>query len=301
MPFSPASAASASSCIALIDARFLHWLLGQSNPELDDESPLPPEPSATSRTHLAQRLEAALHQAGVHTQLTRVYWYTSHPEPATAVGQVVRQVPGETDDGGAGLVLALARDAQRLAQGGACAHLLLASDDDRLLPTVDHLQHQGVQVHLLADRSAADLLALARTDPGWASLLKLADSRPMLDASEKAPRQRGQTSSAAQSDTIQALVLRWLDSLSPAQRALFRASLPRERGLPQEADRELLVEISQHLGRPLQVPERKLMRELAREGLDETQPDSAPTPATPLPHPLQSRPCEEPSSSPSAA
>jgi hypothetical protein len=237
----------------------------------------------------------------VHAQLARVYWYTSHPEPATAAGQVVRKVPSETDDGGAGLVLALARDAQRLAQGGACAHLLLVSDDDRLLTTVDHLQHQGVQVHLLADRSAADLPALARTDPAWASLLKLADSRPMLDASEKAQRLRGQITPAAQSDTIQALVQRWLDSLPPAQRALFRATLPRERGLPQDADRELLVEISQHLGRPLQVPERKLMRELAREALEEPPPGSATPPETAAPHPLQSRPCEEPSSSPSAA
>jgi hypothetical protein len=301
MPFPLTLPPPVSSSIALIDARFLHWLLGQGSPQEDDEATLPPEPSATTRIHLAQRLEAALHQAGVHAQLARVYWYTSHPEPATAAGQVVRQVPAEAEDGGAGLVLALARDAQRLAQGGACAHLLLASDDDRLLPTVDHLQQQGVQVHLLADRSAADLLALARTDPSWASLLKLADSRPMLDASEKAPRQRGQMNQAAQSDAIQALVQRWLDSLPPAQRDLFRASLPRERGLPQEADRELLVEISQHLGRPLQVPERKLMRELAREALEERPPGSALTPQFTAPHPVQSRPCEEPSSSPSAA
>jgi hypothetical protein len=48
---------------------------------------------------------------------------------------------------------------------------------------------------------------------------------------------------------------------------MLHEQLPEQRGLPQEADRELLQQISHRLGRPLTVPECKLMRELAREAL----------------------------------
>jgi hypothetical protein len=41
--------------------------------------------------------------------------------------------------------------------------------------------------------------------------------------------------------------------------------LPNSRGLPQEADRHLLLRLSQQLGRPLTTSEKKLMREMARD------------------------------------
>lgn len=290
----------AHGCIALADARFVQWLLGHAG---DDEPGGYAEPDFDERQRLAERLAAAAQHAGVEATLARLYWYTSHPDPATVPGQVVRLVPPESADGGVGLVLALARDALRLAQAGACAHVLLASDDDRLLTTVDHLQHLGVQVHLVADQSAADLPELAKTDPSWASLLRLADSRPLLDASERAagfkrmPATR-QTQDDGGRDTIVALVSRWLDSLDVLQRTHFQLNLPRDRGLPPEADRELLLEISHHLGRPLMTHERKVMRETARYALEHTVSPSAGNPESHSPHPLQSPPCEEASYSP---
>jgi hypothetical protein len=286
-------------CIALADARFVQWLLGHAG---HDEAGGYAEPDFDERQRLAERLAAAAQQAGVQATLGRLYWYTSHPDPATVPGQVVRLVPPDSADGGVGLVLALARDAVRLAQGRACAHVLLASDDDRLLTTVDHLQHLGVQVHLVADQSAADLPELAKTDRSWASLLRLADSRPLLDASARAagfkrtPAAR-QALDDGERETIGALVNRWLDSLGAPQRTHFQLNLPRDRGLPQEADRELLLEISHHLGRPLTAHERKVMRETARYALEHTVSTGTGSPESHSLHPVQSRPCEEAASS----
>ncbi len=45
----------------------------------------------------------------------------------------------------------------------------------------------------------------------------------------------------------------------------LEAELPTSRGLPQDADRHLLLRLSQQLGRPLTPGEKKLMRELARD------------------------------------
>ena len=66
---------------------------------------------------------------------------------------------------------------------------------------------------------------------------------------------------------VHPLVQAWLASLGEAARLELQGLLPTQRGLPQEADRELLQQLSHRLGRPLTVPERKLMRELAREAL----------------------------------
>ena len=95
-----------------------------------------------------------------------------------------------------------------------------------------------------------------------------------------------------------ALVNRWLDSLDATQRTYFQLNLPRDRGLPQEADRELLLEISHHLCRSLTAHERKVMRETARHALEHAVAPGTGSPESIPPHPLQSRPCEEASYSP---
>jgi hypothetical protein len=51
--------------------------------------------------------------------------------------------------------------------------------------------------------------------------------------------------------------------------------LPRHRGLPQEADRQLLLRLSQRLGRPLELAERKVMRDTARRLLEGLPQDDA--------------------------
>ena len=269
-------------CIALIDARFLSWLHGAGDDSEAEPGRPAAEPAGRLRDRLPDVLAGVLLAARLPARITRLMWYTSHVGAASLAGQVVRQVPAETADGGVGLVLAMARDALQLAEQRACLHLLIASDDDRLLPTVDAVQARGLRVHLLADESAADLLALEKTEGAWASLLRQADTRLIVEDLERPPVRsprrerslsspvdvRGYTTPTA--DGLQAippLVNGWLASLNEATRSLLQGQLPEQRGLPQEADRELLQQISHHLGRPLSVPERKLMRELAREAL----------------------------------
>jgi hypothetical protein len=61
------------------------------------------------------------------------------------------------------------------------------------------------------------------------------------------------------------MVSTWWDDLPVEDRQELEAELPTSRGLPQEADRHLLLRLSQQLGRPLTPAEKKLMRELARD------------------------------------
>lgn len=266
-------------CIALVDARFLQWLHEAGADEAQEPPDAPgsadAQPGDALRERLAEVLGAALRGARVPARLVRVLWYTSQAGAAARDGQVVRLVPQESADGGAGLVLAMARDALQLAEQRACSHLLLASDDDRLLATVDAVQMRGLRVHLLADGSAADLAALQRSDPGWASLLRQADTRLVVRDLRHPPARgprREHSGYAGGGDDLQAippLVQAWLAGLSEAARLTLHEQLPAQRGLPQEADRELLQQLSHRLGRPLSVPERKLMRELARHALAE--------------------------------
>ena len=65
-------------------------------------------------------------------------------------------------------------------------------------------------------------------------------------------------------DAIDATVHAWWEAVDEVQREDLAALLPRQRGLPQDADRQLLLRLSQQLGRPLEQSERKRMRETAR-------------------------------------
>jgi hypothetical protein len=260
-PPAPTRQVVRESCIALLDAHFLAWLEGHE----DDAGGR----GAQRREALAALLGASLAEAGVPADLLRCYWYTSQRSPAVVGGQIVRQVLPKDADGDASLVVAMARDLLQLARNHACAHVLIAADDDRLLPAIDEAQLHGLQVHLLADDSAADLDQLARTDPSWATLLRHADRRVVA---------RGLAQPAAavvvlDDDAIDASVREWWAGVDEAQREELAALLPRHRGLPQEADRQLLLRLSQQLGRSLEQGERKRMRETAR-GLLESVPQA---------------------------
>ncbi len=306
------------ACIALIDSCFLRWLVGDGHPpsEVASRDPVGSSQHTSDPSHawhraepLTETLTRRLQAVGEHARIVRVLWYTSEPVPSPGPGQVVRLVPSDEADGGAGLVLAMARDALHLAEQRACEHLLIASDDDRLLATIDAVQSKGVRVHALADESAADLPLLAQSDPNWASLLRQADSRVIWTQEQGAepagemlaepvrrhhgerdrdrdrdrwgarPRghgtgpgpgfEEGDAASAAQAQEVVATVHGWLADLNSAAQAALAAQLPLQRGLPQEADRELLQRLSQRLGRTVSVPERKLMREEARRALRE--------------------------------
>lgn len=259
-------------CIALVDARFLDWLCGKDSEGGESQPP--------RRERLQGLLEDALAQVQVEAEVSRVYWYSSHAGSQTIDGHLLRWVRPEAADGGVSLLQALSRDLMQLAQHGACDHLLVVSDDDRLLPAIDAAQLHGMMVHLLADESAADLVALARTDAPWVSLLRQGDRRVLISSTDleqtlwgdglaphKAPRGRqgpAVTEPGPLRDALESMVTRWWADVPESARQDLYAHLPNQRGLPQEADRQLLLHLSQQLGRPLAVPEKRLMRELAR-------------------------------------
>lgn len=259
-------------CIALVDARFLDWLCGK-----DSEGG---ESQPARRERLQGLLEDALAQVQVAAQVVRVYWYSSHAASQTIDGHLLRWVRPEAADGGVSLLQALSRDLAQLAQHRACEHVLVVSDDDRLLPAIDAAQLHGMMVHLLADESAADLAALARTDAPWVSLLRQGDRRVVVSSADleqtlwgdglaphKAPRGRqgpAATEAGPLREALESMVTRWWAEVPESARQDLYAHLPNQRGLPQEADRQLLLHLSQQLGRPLAVPEKRLMRELAR-------------------------------------
>lgn len=284
-------------CVALIDARFLAWLCRQDGPD----APGTDIPDAGLNA-MAGLMRAALRDAGVRARIVRTYWYGPKGDLPALDGRVLRFVRDDATDGGASMALAMARDLADLSQRRACRHVLLVSDDDRLLVAVDAAQMAGMQVHLLADESAENLAALAGTDAAWAALLRQADRRVVVPATVLEEAWRGEGEGAAEGarqrgfgasrhaetprgerrrypgdgephgqgeeesaprEALEAMVRGWWGELDDDERADLLAHLP-PRGLPQEADRQLLLRLSRQLGRPLSRPEKVVMRELAR-------------------------------------
>ena len=98
---------------------------------------------------------------------------------------VQRTVLDPDNDGGLTLMRAMASDITRLADARAVEHLLVVSDDERLLGAVDHAQLCGLSVHMLIDEAGADFERLAQDDPSWARLLTQADRCVVLQASDR--------------------------------------------------------------------------------------------------------------------
>ena len=171
-----ASHGAAESCIALIDARFLAWLQGKTDGSQE-----------AVRPHLQALLGSATANHGLDINLRRIYWYTDTPDDQAVDAQVTRAVLPHGQDGGLSMLRAMGADMKRLAEREACEHLLVGSDDERLLSIIDEAQLHGVVVHLLADEAARNMSQLNRDDPGWARLLSQADHRVVL--SEEATRQ----------------------------------------------------------------------------------------------------------------
>jgi hypothetical protein len=261
-----ARAAHREPCIALVDAHFLAWLQGRE----DDAA----HHAAARREALAPQLLGSLADAGVHADMVRIYWYSAQRDAAAVNGQIVRPVQPQSTDDGRSLMLALARDLTQLAEHRACAHVLLVADDDRLLPAVDAAQLRGLQVHMLVDDKAADPDALERSDAAWAALLRHADRRVPLRG---APPPRREVALMEPADILE-VVRDWWADVPDADREDLKEMLPRDRGLPQEADRQLLLRLSQRLGRALELPERKVMRESARRLLEGLPLEEAPAP-----------------------
>ena len=280
----------ASRCIAFVDARFIDWLGDKEDAERH-----------TARLDgLRPMLENLLEDANLAHDLLRIYWYSSDSEPVN--GLLFRSVAPETADTGVSMVLSMSRDMMALASQGACDQVLVVSDDDRLLPVIDHMQSCGVRVCILADESAQDLSTLTKSDPAWASVLRQADVRLMVSSAElerclwgegaaegsqrrsaagredqglRQGRHRqsssGPVDETAMRSHLGPMVASWWTHMESEAQAELARQLPEQRGLPQETDRSLLLHLSQQLGRPLTLHEKKAMREMARDVVNSSQ------------------------------
>jgi len=258
-------------CVALVDARFLGWLL--QSPVGRDGAESLPTPVAVQRL-----LDLALRHAGLEIDLLRIYWYVDAQQTVLVNDLVSRLVQNPDSDGGLSLSRAMQSDLIKLADGRAADHLLVVSDDERLIHGVDHAQLCGLSVHVLVDEAGADVERLVQEDPSWARLLMQADRRVVLQSADTPlwstgvqgfTAGSGASESPVQSeDDLKASVLAhlqaWWDEEPETHRLDLQNELQHSRSIPQEVDRQLLLRLSRALGHPLTWPEKKLMREGVR-------------------------------------
>jgi hypothetical protein len=276
-----ASHAAAESCIALIDARFLAWLQGNTDGSQE-----------AVRPHLQALIGSALANHGMDVNLRRIYWYTDTPDEQAIDAQVTRAVLPHGQDGGLSMLRAMGADMKRLAEREACEHLLVGSDDERLLSIIDEAQLHGVVVHLLADEAARNMSQLNRDDPGWARLLSQADHRVVL--SEEAtrqgakPRHGGEPKAPVDPEQLReqlnTVIQTWWDEEPEDLREELREELHNTRGIPQEVDRQLLLGVRKVLERALSFQEKKMLREMVREKVLGPLANAEPTAPVPAEH-----------------
>ncbi len=282
---SSGSLAGHSQSVSLVDERYLSWLATQQ---------------AGSGTTVSLQRGALTsvfgHLARValpDTQLIRTCLFTDQPPTELLDDVLVRMVPAHGVDGGLGLVRALGLELTQLAQRGGCQQVLVASDDERLIPYIDEAQWRGLKVVLVADEASSDFGRLLSDDPSWARLLMQADRRVSLNpgawqalttpgSSYFAPRvaleserevelAQGVDVSLIQptpNDDWRAQVERviqdwWNEETADARLDLFE-EMQNSQGVPPETDRHLLLRVRRELARTLSFPEKKAMREMIR-------------------------------------
>ena len=259
------------SCIALIDSRFLLWLSqnGQTGGNAE----------GISRQGLIGLLSQALFHAGLDVELRRIYWYSDRNDGQVVDDQIVRTVQSNDADGGASLLRAMGQDLRQLADHRASDHVLVASDDERLLATIDQAQLCGLGVHVLADEAARNVPGMLRNDPGWARLLMQADRRVVINSQVLADALQGRAPVGAQMGvamvmgaeeleelrkSMNEVVSAWWEEEPEDLREDLREALQVSRGVPQEVDRQLLHRMRHKLNRALSLHEKKLLRETLR-------------------------------------
>ena len=283
---------AAQRCIALVDARYLAWLAQHAQTKSKQES--------VNRQGLSQFLGEALAQAGLDVDIQRIYWYSEEQQTLDVDGQIVRKVLSHDIDGGVSLLQSMGQDLSRLAQHSACDHVLLASDDERLLTAIDNAQLTGMSVHILADDAARNMPKLHQTDPGWGRLLSQADRRILVQAKALAEILQGVSSKDVNSvsedpevvrQTMAEVIQSWWAEEPEDKREELRDELHINRGIPQEVDRQLLLRMRHRLTRALSLPEKKMLREIFRAvAFDTLTSDSAQTPSAPPANPLIEEP-----------
>jgi hypothetical protein len=264
------------TCMALIDGRFLIWMAQQGSGAIAGES--------VNRQGLFSVLSQALSQAGLDVDLRRIYWYSDRADGQIVDDQIVRLVQTHDADGGASLLRSLGHDLKQLAGQHACDHVLLASDDERFLATIDQAQLSGLGVHLLADESARNMPQMMRTDPGWARLLAQGDRRVVVHPQILADMLGGKlpVGIAATLEDVEELrksmrevITAWWADEPEDLREDLKDVLQVSRGIPQEVDRQLLLRMRQRLTRSLSLPEKTMLRETLRAVVAQSAPASA--------------------------
>jgi hypothetical protein len=219
-------------------------------------------------------LSNALAHNNLDLNVRRIYWYSDSSDDQAIGGQVSRAVLPHSQDGGLSMLRTLGADLKRLAERGACDHLLVGSDDERLISLIDEAQLHGVSVHLLADEASRNMTQLNREDPGWARLLSQADQRVVLGAQasrEGGARHASSMHAVPQVDPEQlreqlnTVINTWWADEPEDLREELREELQNTRGIPQEVDRQLLLGVRRVLERALSFQEKKLLREMVRE------------------------------------
>ena len=267
---------------ALIDARYIAWLLGQINEPMGE--------GGVNRHALSHVLSSLLIQNGLMMEVNRVYWYADKHDGQYPPDQIHRSVVPHSVDGGISLFHSISHDLRLITERRACQHLFIASDDERLLSLVDDAQLSGMAVHLLTDESVRQMDQLAKEDPGWVRLLSQADRRIILHAQAARDLTQGlgkahasannggsSAPSAAPVDLeairpkFEEVVKTWWSEEPEDLREDLREELQASRGIPQEIDRHLLLQVRKTLERTLSFPEKKVLRELIRNTVLEVE------------------------------
>ena len=270
-------------CIALVDGRYLNWLLA-SDADAQGEDKL-------NRHALQGVFTALLQQWGLNCELRRIYWYTDQHDGQYPNDQVVRLLASHQQDSGASMLRSVSTDLTQLVNNRACQHILLVSDDERLTPLIDQAQLHGVSVHLICDESSRHLSKLVETDPGWTRMLEQADRRIVMHSQairdllvsrhaspDGAPLHAlGPDGEAPDPEVVRAqlqeVVQTWWNEEPEDIRLDLREELQDSRGIPQEVDRHLLLQVRKVLERTLSFQEKKLLRDMVRNVVLEKAPE----------------------------
>lgn len=262
-------------CIALVDGRFLNWLLASEAEAASDDK--------LNRHAMHGVFTALLQQWGLHCDVRRIYWYTDQHDGQYPNDQVVRLLVNHQLDKGASMLRSISTDLTQLVHNRACQHILLVSDDERLTPLIDQAQLHGVSVHLVCDESSRNLSKLLETDPGWTRMLEQADRRIVMhsqairdllsarqsSADSPSLHPMGQEAEAPDPEVVRAklqdVVQTWWNEEPEDIRLDLREELQDSRGIPQEVDRHLLLQVRKVLERTLSFQEKKLLRDMVRQ------------------------------------
>ncbi len=267
--------------VALIDERYLGWLAQQQ----------PEKPAnALQRGALTAVFGGLARLCGADGPLTRACLFTDQPPSELVDDVLLRMVPSHALDGGLGLVRSLGLELTQLASRGACGMVLIASDDERLIPYIDEAQWRGLKVVLVTDEASQDYGRLMGEDPSWARLLMQADRRVSLnDAAWTAlttpgasyymgrisdvereidngfdmPPPEGPPNDEWRAQ-VERVIQEWWRDETPHARLDLYEEMQNSQGVPPETDRHLLLRVRRELARTLSFPEKKAMREMIR-------------------------------------